>query len=131
MEEINFPRKSNDYKKFEKYNTIVALSIFVNKPDENNIEIKQAYVSEHSLIIEKTVLLMILNEEKCLYVAVTKLLTLFRNVILKHGDFNYLNCLLSCRTELKCNSLEKVCRTKSCEVVMSNEEKNILKYCFI
>ena len=58
---------------------------------------------------------MIPSEEKegWHYLAVKKLFTLLRGITSKHhGDFYYLNCLHSFKTEIKLKSHGKVCKNK-------------------
>lgn len=51
---IKFTIKSKDSENSEKCNANVALNtLFMNNSDENNIEIKPAYISEYNLIREK------------------------------------------------------------------------------
>ena len=72
-----------------------------------------AFISKINSNCEKqTILLIILNDEKesCHYIAVKKLSTLLHGITSKHkGNFYWLNCLRSFRTENKLQtSHEKV-----------------------
>ena len=75
---------------------------------------------------------MIPNKEKGWghYLAVKKLSTLLRRVTSKHrGNFYYLNCLHSFRTQNKLKSHEKVCKNKDfCGIVIPSEKDNILEF---
>ena len=57
------------------------------------------YISNHNSTREKAIILLIIpkkEKEKCHYLAVKKLPTLFRGIVSKHhGDFYYLNCFHS------------------------------------
>ena len=59
-----------------------------------------------------------------------KLSTLLKRIISKHhGDFYFLNCLHSFRTENKLKSHEKVCKNNDlCEIVMPSKKDNILEF---
>ena len=72
---------------------------------------------------------MILNGEGWHYLAVKKLLALFRGITSKHhSDFFCLNCLHSFATENKHKSHEKVCKNKDlCNVLMPSEDTKILE----
>ena len=56
-----------------------------------------------------------------------KISALLHGVTSKHkGDFYYLNCLHSFRTENKLKSHENVCKNKDfCGIAMSSEKDNI------
>ena len=56
---------------------------------------------------KQVILLMILNEEGCHYLAVKKLSALLRGITSKHGDFYCHNCLHSLATEKKCQPHKK------------------------
>ena len=75
------------------------------------------------------ILLMIWNEEGWHFLAV-KLSALLRGITSKYdGDFYYLNCFHSFRTESKPKSYEKVCQNKDfCWIVMQSQEHNELKF---
>ena len=47
-----------------------------------------------------------------------------------NGDFYFLNCLLSFRSEEKRNFHDNVCKNnKYCQIIMQNDKHNILDYC--
>ena len=75
---------------------------------------------------------MIPNEEKegLHYLSVKELSTLLRAITSKHhGNFSYLNCLHSFRTENRLQSHEKPCKNKDfSEIVMPPEKYNILEF---
>ena len=82
-----------------------------------------AYVSKYNSTREKQInLLMIPNEEKesWQYLSVKKLLAFLKGITTKHdGDFSYLTCLHSFRTENKLESHKNVCKNKDfCVIVM-------------
>ena len=59
-----------------------------------------------------------------------RLSTLLRGITSKdHGDFYYLNCLHSFRTENKLRSCEKICKNKDfCGIVLPSEKDDILEF---
>ena len=69
----------------------------------NTKEIRHAYKSKCNLECENQVIeLMVTYGKKWHYLAVKSLSALFREITLKHeGDFYFLNCFCSCRTENK------------------------------
>ena len=71
-----------------------------------------AYVSKHgSTWKNKVILLMVIDNKKWLYLAVTNLSTIFRIIILNHvAGFYCLNCLHSFRTENKLKAHKNVCK---------------------
>ena len=64
------------------------------------------------------------------YLALKKVFALLRGITSKHdGNFYYLNCLHSLRTENKLKSHEKVCENKVfCGVVIPSDKNNILEF---
>ena len=64
------------------------------------------------------------------YLAVKKLPTLLRGIPSKHhGDFYFLICPHSFRTENKLKSLQKLCKKKNvCGIIMPSEKDNILEF---
>ena len=68
---------------------------------------------------------MVLNDEKCHYLAITKLSALLREITSKdHNTFYHLNFLHSFRAKIQVKSHEKVCRIHDfCDIVIPN--KNI------
>ena len=97
----NYSSKTEDWKTFEKNNPTIALNILYIKEKETYL----AYISKHNSTREKQIiLLMIPNEEKggWRYLAVEKVSTLLHVITSKHkGNFYFLNCLRSFRTENK------------------------------
>ena len=79
---------------------------------------------------KEVIFLMISNEEGWHYLAVKKLLALFREIVYKyHGDFYCLNCLHLFATESKLESHKKERENEdSCNVVMPSEDTEILKF---
>ena len=125
-EEINFPSKKDDWKKFEKIIEQLLLMFCMVKKKK----IHPPYVSKHNSDHEKQViLLMILNREGWRYLAVKKLSMLVREITLKHhGEFYYLNCLHSLTTENKRGSHKQVCENKDfLNIAMPSEDTNILE----
>ena len=81
--------------------------LFGNSFDENNIEIKQAYISECNLIRE--ILFDDFEWRKIALLSCKKLSTIFKNKNSNdNGYFYCLNCLRSSRTEEKRNLHESV-----------------------
>ena len=64
------------------------------------------------------------------YLAVKSLKRLCRGATSNHdGDFYYMNCLHSFRTNNRLKEHERLCEShKPCELIMLNEGKNIIKY---
>ena len=82
---------------------------------------------------KQIILLMILNKEKegWYFLAVKKKLSvLLHGITWKHkGDFYWLDCIHSVRTENKLKSHEKVCKNEDfCGIVMPSEKDNILEF---
>ena len=79
---------------------------------------------------KEVISLMISNGEGWHYLAVKKLLALFREIVYKyHGDFYCLNCLHLFATESKLESHKKERENEdSCNVVMPSEDTEILKF---
>ena len=117
-------------KRLRKIISKITLNILYNKEKE----IYPAYISKHTSTREKLIiLLMIRNEEKegqCHYLALKKLSALLHRITSKNkGDFYFLNCLHSFRTENKLKSYEKVCKNKDfCGIAMSSEKDNISEF---
>ena len=101
-EGINFPSENDDWKKIDKNNRTIALSVLYAKKEK----IYPTYVSKHNSNGEnQVILLMIPNGEKwhCLVVK-KKILALLRGKTSKHqGDFYCLSCPHSFPTEKKTN----------------------------
>ena len=118
---INRPSKMDDWKTFEKNNPTTAYNILYIKRKE----ICPAYISKINSNCERQIiLLMHPNKEKegWHYLAVKTLSALLHEITSKHkGNFYYLNCLHSFRTEVK--SHQKVCETKDlCGIEMPSEK---------
>ena len=95
---------------------------------DNTEKMRHAYKSKYNLNREnQVILLMITDDEKWHYLAVKSLSVLFRGVTgNNNGDFYYLNCFCSYRTEKK---HKKVCENHDyCYVEMPEKNKKILKY---
>ena len=89
-------------------------------------------ISKIHLNCDKQIILLIIpyeKKEECHYLALKKLTTWLRWVTSKHhGDFYYLNCLHSFRTENKLKSHEKVYKSiHFCRILMPSEKENILE----
>ena len=99
-EEINFPSKKDDWKKFEK-------------------------IIEQLLLM----FCMVKKKEGWRYLAVKKLSMLVREITFKHhGEFYYLNCLHSLTTEKKRGSHKQVCENKDfLNIAMPSEDTKILE----
>ena len=113
---------------FEKNYLTIAFNILLIKEKE----VLPGFISKHNSTCEKKIILMIPNKEKegwC-YFAVKKLFALLhRKSSKRKGDFYFLNCLNSFRTENKLKSHEKVCKNKDfCGFVMPTEKKKILGF---
>ena len=121
-EGIDFPAGIKDWKKFERNNKTIALNILFVPHNEKTINL--AYKSKYNRKREnQVVLLMITNGKKWHYIALkseptddgfnrpTKSLSrLFRGITSNHdGDFYYLNCLHSFRTDNALKKHETLC----------------------
>ena len=75
-----------------------------------------AYISKHNSTHEKQIILFIIpNEEKkgWHYLAIKIFPALLHRITSKNkGDFHFLNCLDSFRTENKLKSHKKICKNK-------------------
>ena len=90
-----------------------------------------AYKSKHNLTREKQIiLLMITDNEKWHYAAVTRLSGILRGVTCNNnGDFYCLNCFHAYRTKNKLETHKKICENHHyCHVEMPNEDNKIIKY---
>ena len=111
-----------------KNNPTIALNILYIKEKE----ICPSYIPKYNSTCEKQIiLLMIPREEKVWhYIAINELSTSLHGITSKHkGDFYYLNCLRSFKTENELKSHEKVCKSKdSCRIVTPSEKDIILEF---
>ena len=126
--DINFPSHKAEWALFEKNKTIALNILYV---PHNAEKIRHAYKSKYNLECEnQVILLMITDGEKWHYLAVKSLSALYREITSKHvGDFYYLNCFCSYRTENKLKKHEKVCENHDyCYVEMPKKDNKILKY---
>ena len=122
--DIDFPSKCKDWKKFELNNELIALNI-LHVPYKTG-KIHLAYKSKHDLNHEKqVVLLMITDGEKWNYLAVTRLSGLLRGVTSNNNrDFYCLNCFCSYKTKNKLEEHKKVCENRDyCHVEMPNKDR--------
>ena len=128
-EGIEFPAGPKDWKKFEQNNKTIALNIlFV---PYNTETIRVAYRSEYNNKREKQVnLLMISDNNKCHYLAITNLSALLEGKLSNHhGDFYCLNCFNSYTTKNKLKEHEEICNNHdSCHIEMPKWVEKILKY---
>ena len=126
---IEFPAGSKDWKKFEKNNKEIALSmLFV---PHNTETITAAYRSEYNHKHKKQViLLMITDGKKWHYLAVINLSALFKEKLSNHHeDFYCLNCFNSYTTKNKLKEHEEKCNNHdSCHIQMPKCFEKILKY---
>ena len=110
---INYSSKIDDWKTSKKKIHKLLLIFFLYIKEK---EIDPAYISNiNSNCDEKTILLMILSEEKkgWHYLVIKKLSALLHVITSQHkGDFYSLNCLHSFWTENILKSHEKVCKNK-------------------
>ena len=112
-----FPSEKDDWKKIEKSNLTIAVSVLYAK--------KKKICPKHNPNCEKQVILLLMH-----YPAVNKLSVLLRGITSKHqADFYCLNCLHSFRTEYKLNLHKNVCENKGfCNVVMPAEDTKLLEF---
>ena len=90
-----------------------------------------AYNSKHNLTREnQLILLMITDDEKWHYTAVTRLSGLLRGITLNHnGDFYCLNCFCVYTTKNKIEAHKKICQNYDySHVEIPNEDNKIIKY---
>ena len=146
-EGIEFPAGIKDWKKFERNNKTIALNILFVPHNEKTINL--AYKSKYNRKREnQVVLLMITNGkqsdefDKWHYIALKSVHTddrfnrpvrilsrLSRRITSNnHGDFYFLSCLHSFRTDTALKKHERLCGNNDyCHVKMPTED-NILKY---
>ena len=96
---MNFPSEKDDWKKYDKNNLTIALSVLYAKKEN----IFPACVSKHKSNREKQVIpLMIPNGEGWHCLSIIKLFQLLKRITSKHhGDFYCFNCLHFFRTKNK------------------------------
>ena len=119
MEGINYPLKTDDWKKIEKNNLKIALNVSYTKKEK----VYPAHISKYNPNPEKKVIrLMISNGiRNGHYIAAKQLSALLRGITSKHhGDFYCLNCL---------HYFRAVCENRDfCNIVMPSEDTKILEY---
>ena len=119
-EKINCPSQNDDYKKIEKNNLTISLSVFYTKKEKNT----PCLHFEASFKAGKQVILIIPNGEEFYYIAVKKLPVLSRKI-----TFLLSKLPSSFRTKYKLDSHKNVCKNKDfCDVIMSSEETKILDF---
>ena len=127
--EINFPSNKKDWNEFEKNNKTIALNILYIP--HNPKEITHTYKSKYNLNRENQVIpLMITDGKKWHYLSVKKLSALLRGITSKHdGEFSFLNCFHSFRTENKLKKHKNVCEDHDyCYVEIPKEDNKMLKH---
>ena len=126
-DEIKYPSKLDDWKTFEKNNSIIVLNVLNTK----QMEIFPAYISKYNSNCKKIIALLVLcNENGWHYFALKKLSALLREITSKHnGDFYCLNYLHSFGIEKKLYRHEKVCKNKDFSGIALPTQKNkIIKF---
>ena len=126
-EGIKYPSGKDKWGKFVKNNSNLALYMLYEK----EIGICPTYISKYnSTGKEQVTLLQISNEEGWLFPAGTKLHALIKGITSKsNGDFYYLNCCHSFRTQIKPKSHMKKRENKYyCRIVMLSQKDNILTF---
>ena len=139
---IDFPAGIKEWERFEKNNETIDFNISQVPHDE--IKITQAYKSEYNHTRKnQAVLLMVTDGEKWHYNALkseptedgfnrpTKSLSkLFRGITSNNpGDFYYLNCLYSFKTDNVLKKHEILCENNDyCSVEMPTKLDKVLKY---
>ena len=128
--DIEFPSRSKDWRKFEQNNKTIALNIV--SVLYNTKQIKQAYISKYNNKCNNQVNLLIITDgtNNWHYLAVKSLSALLRRRTSNHhGDFCCLNCFCSYTTKRKLKRHERVCKDHDfCDTIMPDEDNNILKY---
>ena len=141
-EDIEVPAGIKDWKRFEKNNETTALNILFVPHEGKTINL--AYKSKYNRECKNQVfLLRIANGEKWHYTALTSeptedgfnrptkcLSKLFRGKTSNHnGDFYFLNCLHSFRTDEAFEKHERLsCNKDYCNAEMAAQLNKILKY---
>ena len=145
--DINFPVGLDEYKKFERNNSDIALNILYAPPNEKIISL--VYKSKYNRKRKNQVVLLLISDdeqqdtiEKWHYIALkseidddgNKKLTQclsapYRGVTSNHnGDFYCLGCLHSYRTDNALKKHERQCgKHDYCKVKMLNKDKNTLR----
>ena len=126
--DIDFPARSNDWRKLELNNEIALNILYV---PHNTRKIHVAYKSMHNLTCDKQViLLMISNGENWHCLTVKNLPGLVRGITSNHKeDFYCLNCFRSYRTKNKLKEHKKICENHNyCNVEMPTKDNKIIKY---
>ena len=127
--EIDFPSRSKDWKKFESNNKSIALNILY--VPHNTEKIRHAHKSKYNLKRENQVILLIITDDKKWhYLAVKGLPALLRGITgNNNGDFYYLNCFHAYTTKNRLEKHKSVCENYDCcYVEMPEEDNKILKH---
>ena len=118
--EISFPSEKDDWKKFEKNNVTIALSVLYAK--------KEKYI----LLIFQNITQIVKNKlffqtDKMALSCSKKLSALLRGITSKYyGDFYCLNSFHSFRTKNKLELHKRVCENKDfCNIIMPSEDTKI------
>ena len=124
--EINLSSHKKDWKKCDSNNKLIALNIlFVPYKSE---QLRPSYISKHNSAREAQV--MNTDNEKWHYLVVKSLSAVFKGITSKHdGNFYYLGCFHSFRTENKLKKYKNVCKIHEyCYIDMLKKDNKILKY---
>ena len=127
--EIDFPSKAKDWKKFETNNKLISLNILY--VTHNTKKIYCAYKSKYNLTRKSQVILVMTTDGKNWhYLAVKSLSALLNGIASNHnGDFYCLNCFRAYTTENSLNEHTNVCENHDyCYEEMPKEDNKILKY---
>ena len=105
---IDFPAGPKEWIKFAKKNETIALNVLYIPHNAKTISV--AYRSEYSNKRNKQVILLIItNDKKPHYLAVTDISVLFQKISSNHnGDFYCLNCFSSYTTKNKLKEHEEI-----------------------
>ena len=126
---IKFPMGPEEWKKFEPNIKTIALNVLYIPHNIKTISV--AYRSEYSNKHRKQViLLMIANDKKYNYLAVTNLSALLQGNSSNHeGEFYCLNCFNSCTSINNLKEHKEICNNHdSCCIEMPKWVEKILKY---
>ena len=111
-EGIDFPAEPKEWIKFEQNDKTIALNVLYVQYNTKTISV--AYRSEYNNTHKKQViLLMITNDKKYHYLAVTNVSALLEGKSSNHhGDFYCLNCFNSYTTDNKLKEHEEICKSR-------------------